>query len=239
MPKLAVVTLIAAGTVFLYAYGESFSGGFLPLLQESAIGELGVLCLLVATRTVLTSYKGAGPSASGPSSSNPKVDNKISALGLVLALSTLLIPFPVGCNLTNFPYNTSHASVGCPMSPEGTWSSIWPNMAVLTLGFVLAGYGWGRGRTPKLSLSGLGMGMLWGGVAVLFLAYQAGYTTMESYFPLTSSAWWSLYLPDVVAGTLGVLLMGIGIALLLLRWPRRERFKAVLRGQRGQNFEEE
>jgi hypothetical protein len=207
--RLACIVLAAAGVFILYLYALVYSGGGgLPPLPVTAIADLGVLCLLIASRMVLTSYVDAGSPVPGP-----RRGNRASLLGIVLTLSALFIIFPVGCNISN----------GCSMSPEGTWSTIWPNTLMLILGFVLAAWGWGASRSRRLSLPSLGIGMIPGGLVVLMLALRTGYTTFcpaNGCLPLTAREWWSLYLPNVIAGSLGVLLIAIGSLLVLLRWPR-------------------
>jgi hypothetical protein len=224
--KLTCVVLYAAGYFLLYLYASWYlGGGGLPPLFVSGITDLGVLCLLIASRMVLLSYGATGHSILGPSlgqtdSTESTGWNKASVLGVVLALVALFVIFPVGCN----------TSVGCSMSPGGTWSTIWPNILTLNLGFVLAGWGWDVSRSRKLSLPGLGVGMIPGGMALLMLGLRTGYTTFCPAFgcaPLTASGWWSLFWPNVIADSLGVLLIAVGLLLMLLRWPKSEAVRTI------------
>jgi hypothetical protein len=220
--KLASGALLTAGVfvLFLSANWYSGGGGLYPPLWWSGIADLGVLSLLVASRMVLTSHKDTRPSVSGPNLGqiDPNGSRRavtVSVLGAILALSALFIPFPVGCNFAS----------SCAMNPEGTWSTIWPNMLTLNLGFVMFAWGLGVSRSRRLSMPGLGIGMVPGGITLLILGLRIGYTTMcpaNGCPPLTASAWWSLFWPDVIAGSLGVLLIVLGSLLVLLRWPKRD-----------------
>ena len=226
--KLASVMLVAAGAFVLFLYADFYAGGgglYLPL-WASAFADIGILCLLIASRVVLTSYKDTSRSISEPSlgRADPNGSRRgipASVIGFILALSALFIPFPVGCNFAS----------GCVMSPEGAWSTIWPNILTLNVGFVLVSWGWGVRRSGRLSLPGLGMGMILGGIVLLILGLRISYTTMcptNGCLPLTASGWWSLFWPDVIAGSLGFLLIVAGSFLVAFRWPKRADATSIL-----------
>ena len=148
-------------------------------------------------------------------SSGKRVGIVAAAFGVILALSAQFIVFPVGCNI----------GTSCPASPGGVWSTIWPNVLTLNLGFVLVGWGFGASRSGRLSLPGLGIGWILGGIVLLMLGLLIGYSTWcpaSGCPPLTSGGWWSLFWPDVIADSLGVLLIIGGSLLVKLRWPRLE-----------------
>jgi hypothetical protein len=226
---LASVTLVAAGVFVLFVYAGWYSGGggLYPSPFVTAIADLGVLCLLIASRVVLTSYRAASDPVSGPtpgqadSNGQRRRTTKVLVFGFVLALSALFIPFPVGCNF----------APSCSMSPEGAWSTIWPNILTLNLGFVLVSWAWGVSRSRRLSLPGLGMGMILGGIVLLMLGLRISYATMcggNGCPPLTASEWWSLFWPDVIAGSLGFLLIVAGSFLMVFRWPKRADVAPIL-----------
>jgi len=216
---LASVTLVAAGVFVLFVYAGWYSGGggIYPSPFVTTIADLGVLCLLIASRVVLTSYRApgdSGPNPGRPDSNGHRRRTTVLVFGAVLALSALFIPFPVGCNFAS----------SCSMSPEGAWSTIWPNILTLDLGFVLVSWGWGVSRSRRLSLPGLGIGLILGGIVLLMLGLRISYTTMcggNGCPPLTAGGWWSLFWPDVIAGSLGFLLIAAGSFLVAFRWPKR------------------
>ena len=137
-----------------------------------------------------------------------------AAFGGVLALSALFIAFPVGCN-----------TAPCYMDPQGAWTTIWPNVLTLDIGFVLAAWGWGVSRSRRLSLPGLGIGSILSGIVLLMFGHLIGYTMFCGPYgcpSLTLSGWLSLFWPDVIAESLGGLLIVVGSLLVLLRWPKRQ-----------------
>ncbi len=204
--------LSAAGAFILYLYAGVYSGGggLYPALPFTTIADIGVLCLLISSRAVLRSYR--APNTTNVGANQPRNWLAPTVLGVILTLSAFFIPFPVGCNVAS----------SCPMSPLGAWSTIWPNTITICLGFMLAAWGWGAGRSRELSLPGLGVGMVPAGAVLLMLALRISYSTMcplNGCLPLTGSQWWSLFWPDVVAGSLGVMLMVAGFLLALLVGP--------------------
>jgi hypothetical protein len=211
--------------LFLYAGWYSGGGGIYPSPFVTAIADLGVFCLLIASRVALTSYRDTSNSVSEPNTgqadSNGQGRTKVLVFGFVLALSAFFIPFPVGCNF----------APSCSMSPEGAWSTIWPNVLILNLGFVLVSWGWGVSRSRRLSLPGLGIGMILGGIVLLILGLRISYTTMcggNGCPPLTASGWCSLFWPDVIAGSLGFLLITAGSFLVAFRWPKSADLSSIL-----------
>ncbi len=219
--KLAFVALVAGGVFLFLPYAGWYrqGTGFPPPIWISLIAASGILCLLIASGVVLTSYKDADHPVreTGPvqaESNGPRVAIVAAAFGFVLALSAPFIVFPVGCN-----------TAPCYMNPQGAWSTIWPNVLTLDLGFVLVAWGWGASRSRRLSLPGLGIGWVLGGIALLMLGLLIGYSTgcpVNGCPPLTTSEWWSLFWPDVIADSLGVLLVFVGSLLVIVRWPKRE-----------------
>jgi hypothetical protein len=217
--RLAFAALVAGGVILFLPYAGSHSGGggFPPPFWNSLIATFGVLCLLIASGVALTSYRDADRSVGGPSpeqaeSNGSRVAIVAAAFGFVLAVSAPFMVFPVGCNIAT-----------CYMDPQGAWSTIWPNILTLDLGFVLVAWGWGASRSRRLSLPGLGIGWVLGGIVLLMLGLLIGYSTgcpVNGCPPLTASGWWSLFWPDVIAGSLGVLLVVLGSLLVVLRWPK-------------------
>ena len=135
-----------------------------------------------------------------------------AAFGFALALSATFIVFPVACN-----------TAPCYMNPQGAWSTIWPNVLTIDLGFVLVAWGWGVSRSRRLSLPGLGIGSIQSGIVLLMFGHLIGYTMFcpaNGCPSLTLSGWLSLFWPDVIAESLGVLLIVVGSLLVLLRWPK-------------------
>lgn len=122
---LTVLALAVVGAFFLlvsslggYASGFAYEGTLL-----SFITTLSMLSLLGAAVVALRSFKA--------SDMDPRKLGRIYAvvyLGLFLAFAAQFIPFPVGCNLDAWPYNLTNVHHGCPASPEGAWSTIWPNV---------------------------------------------------------------------------------------------------------------
>jgi len=228
---LAVLALAVVGAFFFFLSGLGYSSGFPSEgLLLSFIAALSILCLLGAAVVALRSFR------------TPEDDSQASQmtlaavyLGFFLAFAALFIPFPVGCNLDAWPYNLTNVSHGCPASPEGVWSTIWPNALATCVGVLLVTAGYGKLRSRNAVLPGLGMGLIVSGFALLVWGLSIGYSTMcpaNGCPPLTGSQWWSLFWPDVVADILGVVCMATGSVILITGW-RSKPDSLDLRQSRG------
>jgi hypothetical protein len=118
--KLGFVALVAGGVILILPYAGWYSGGGgpSPSFWVSSSTASGVLCLLIASGVALTSYKDTEHSVGEPNpvqsgQDGSRVGTVAPAFGGVLALSTLFIAFPVGCN-----------TAPCYMDPQGAWSTI-------------------------------------------------------------------------------------------------------------------
>jgi hypothetical protein len=216
--KRAIVATFAGGVVLFFLYAHEYDGGFFfPLFIFTAtFGVPGIICMLVSSRLVSTSYKisdrsvGEGKPLEGDPG-GPKIGRFVPALGIVLALSSLFIIFPIGCYVAS-----------CPADSAGAWATIWPNVLTLGAGLFLTGWGGYARRSPKRSLAGVAIGGISWGVVVLALGLQIGYSTSclaNGCPPLTLGQWWSLFWPDLIADSLGLVLILAG-SILLLRWSR-------------------
>jgi len=214
---LAVLALAIVGAFFFFVSGLGYSSGFASEgLLLSFIATLSILCLLGAAVVALRSFKAPGEDSHASQATLAAV-----YLGLFLVFAAMFIPFPVGCNLDAWPYNLTNVFHGCPASPEGVWSTIWPNALTTCVGVLLVTAGYGKLRSKDAALPGLGMGLIVSGFALLVWGLSIGYFTScpaNGCAPLTGSQWWSLFWPDVVADILGVVCMAAGSVVLITSW---------------------
>jgi hypothetical protein len=171
---------------------------------------------LGASVVALRSFKGSNEDSHALQRTYGLVD-----LGFILAFASQFIPFPVGCNLDAWPYNLTNVFHGCPASPEGVWSTIWPNALSTCVGVVLVTTEYGKLRSRDAVLPGLGVGFMVSGFLLLIQGLTIGYFTScpaNGCLPLTAGQWWSLFWPDVVADTMGTALILAGSAILIMRW---------------------
>jgi hypothetical protein len=216
--RKSVTTALIGGGGFALIIGGLFNSGGLPIPPAiSLIIAAGVFCLLIAVTIGLTSFKGdSGAASATDTSQNVSIRSMGKtevAIGIVLVFAAPFIIFPVGCNL----------AVSCPADPAGTWSTIWPNVLTLDLGLMLVAWGFGRKMPRRLSLMGLGFGGVLSGVVLGLYGSSISYWTScpaSGCPPLTAGVWWSLFWPDVIAESLGVLLVLSGTALVLLAWTK-------------------
>lgn len=130
-------------------------------------------------------------------------------LGIVLVVSGPWIVFPIGCGF----------AISCPASPEGWWSTNWLNVLVFDLGVVLVGWGIGVWRSGRSFSVPLDVALTFSGIVFVVLGLSVGYSTScpgNGCPPLTASQWWNLFWPDVIADTLGVILVVVGSVTMLL-----------------------
>jgi hypothetical protein len=218
---LAVLALVAVGAFFFFEGALGYSSGFAyEGTGISLIAAFSILCLVGAAFLVLRSF---GTSAED---SNASQTYGAVYLGLFLAFAAQFIPFPVGCNLDAWPYNLTNVFHGCPASPEGVWSTIWPNALATCIGTTLATSGYGKIRRREGALPGLGLGLTISGFLLLVWGFSIGYFTScpaNGCPPLTGSQWWSLFWPDVVAESLGAVCIVIGSTMTVTHWRSKGR----------------
>jgi len=214
---LAILALAVVGAFFFFVSGLGYSSGFPSEgLLLSFIASLSILCLLGSAVIALGSFR-------RPDEDSHTSQRTLAAvyLGLFLAFAAPFIPFPVGCNLDAWPYNLTNVFHGCPASPVGVWSTIWPNALTTCVGVLLVTTGYGKLRSRKAVLPGLGMGLIVSGFVLLVWGLSIGYFTScpaNGCPPLTGSQWWSLFWPDVVADILGIVCMAAGLVILIESW---------------------
>jgi len=155
----------------------------------------------------------------------------LTSLGIVLILLAPFIPFPVGCNLTNW-YNPTNVSHGCPASPFGSWSTVWPNVLLLNIGLVFASTGLASTKPERSPVVGAGMGLIMGGLVLIAFGSSFSYMTMcpaNGCPPLTSAQWWSLFWPNVLAKIIGAgqIVVGSTACFIALRSRRAALSLAV------------
>jgi hypothetical protein len=213
---VAVIALVAVGVFLLYAVGSGT--GFVPISLPSTWSPFmlaGALCLLAAAYAGVLLVRTTGGQSRRSHSS-------VIWLGIAMVLLAPFLPFPVGCNLQTV-FNTSHASLGCPASPYGSWSTVWPNVLILDLGLILTGLCLAERRSDGSPLAGLGMGSIMSGIVLIaFGSSFSGITacTAIGCGTLTGGAWWSLFWPNVLAESLGAILIVVGCVTVFLAWHR-------------------
>lgn len=202
--KKVLVTLVAStvlatlGTFLMYGVGQALLPASMPS-TFSPFMSAGAICLLAAAYAgvLLVTVNDRG---------SRKGLGLLASPGLALVLLAPFLPFPVGCNVWS----------GCPMSPYGTWSTVWPNMLVLSSGLVLASVGFAAMMPQRSPAVGAGTGMIMSGLALVAFGYSFGYMTScaaNGCLPLTTADWWSLYWPNVLAISSGwILIISGGVA---------------------------
>lgn len=214
---VAVIALVVVGAFLLYAVGMALLPASMPSFW-SPFMLAGALCLLAAAYAGVRLVRTTG-------SQSRKSRGSLIWLGIAMVLLAPFLPFPVGCNL-QMVFNTSHVSHGCPASPFGSWSTVWPNVLILDLGLILSGIGLAERRSDGAPLAGLGMGSIMNGIVFIAFGSSFSYVTTcpaDGCAPLTGGAWWSLFWPNVVAESLGAILIVFGYAAVFLAWHRTQR----------------
>jgi len=152
------------------------------------------------------------------------------AAGLLACLAGLFLQFPVGCNLIP-------PDKGCSANPVSWWSTFWPNITGFGLGILSIALGTSNGRLLKRAVLGSGPALIIDGIMLNFPSLIVGWFTrwkdLPYYFtscpangcpPLTTSKWWGLFWPGIVAGSIGILLFVSGATLVLVsKGPLRRR----------------
>jgi hypothetical protein len=198
-------TLVAAVALIAFAAFGSFLmygvAGSMLLSMPSEVSPFmlaGAICLLAAAYSGVVLLK-----------ANRAVSWRrsivVTFLGILITVLAPFTPFPVGCNLQTW-FNHTNVSHGCPASPIGTWSTVWPNVLLLDIGLVVASIGLASAKPGRSPVVGAGMGLMMGGFVLIAFGYSSGYATScpaNGCPPLTSAEWWSLFWPDVVAKIVG------------------------------------
>lgn len=228
-PRLvASLALAVVGGFFYFVTSTGYSPGLSHLgVGPSLVAAFSILCLVGAAVIALGSINMPIEEAGGPGMTYAAV-----FLGLFLAFASQFILFPVGCNLDAWPYNLTNVFHGCPASPEGVWSTTWPNALSSFVGVVSVTWGYGKMRSRNASLPALGLGLMISGFLLLVLGLSVGYTTScpaNGCAPLTASQWWSLFWPDVVADVIGIGLITAGLTITVTSW--RSKGKRLTRSE--------
>jgi len=217
----ALIAFAAFGTFLMYGVAGSM---LLSMPSEvSPFMLAGAVCLLVAA------YSGVARLRVNDAVSWKK-SPVMTSLGILITVLAPFIPFPVGCNLQTW-FNLTNVSHGCPASPSGTWSTVWPNVLFLDVGLAFASIGLASGKPDQSPVVGAGMGLIMGGLVLIAFGYSSGYITMcpaNGCPPLTSEEWWSLFWPNVLAKIIGAGLIVVGTVtcIIAVRRPRVALSKA-------------
>ena len=211
---VAVIALVAVGAFLLHGFGIALLPASIPSIW-SPFMLAGALCLLAAAYAGVLLVR----TTRGQSRRSPRA---LIWPGIAMVLLSPFLPFPVGCNLQTV-FNTSLVSHGCPASPYGSWSTVWPNVLVLDLGLILTGLCLAERRSDGSPLAGLGMGSMMSGIVLIAFGSSFSYIMFcpaNGCAPLTGGAWWSLFWPNVVAESLGAILIVVGCAAVFVAWHR-------------------
>lgn len=205
---LALPALAALGTFLMYGVAGSLVLDSVPS-DVSPFMLAGAMCLLAAAYSgvVLLRVNKVGPLK------KLTVVTRLAIVVILLAPFPPFPPFPVGCNLQTW-FNHTNVSHGCPASPVGTWSTIWPNVMLLDLGLVFASIGLASAKPDRSPVVGAGMGLMMGGLILFALGHSSGYITTctpNGCLPLTSAEWWSMSWPNVLAEIIGPSQIVVGI----------------------------
>jgi hypothetical protein len=215
---VAAVALIAfAAFGSLLMYGVAVSILFSMPSEVSPFMLAGAICLLVAA------YSGVVLLRVNEAVSWKKL-TVVTSLGILITVLAPFTPFPVGCNLQTW-FNHSNVSQGCTVSPIGTWSTVWPDVLLLDIGLLFASIGMASAKPDRSPVVGAGMGLMMGGLILIAFGYSSGYMTScpaNGCLSLTSSQWWSLFWPDVLAQIIGAsqIVVGTVTCLIAVRRPR-------------------
>jgi len=193
----ALVALAALGCFLMYVVGEAMLADSVPSFF-SPFMLAGAICLLAAAYSgvVLLKVNDARPW---------KKLTMVTSLGILITVLAPFIPFPVGCNLQTW-FNHTNVSHGCPASPIGAWSTIWPNVLLLDIGLAFASMGLASAKPERSPVVGAGMGLMMGGFVLIAFGSSFSYMTMcpaNGCPPLTSAGWWSLFWPNILAKIIG------------------------------------
>lgn len=220
---VALVAFAALGTFLMYGVAGSMLLS-MPDENSSPFMLAGAVCLLAAAYSgvVLLRVKGAVPW---------KKLTAVTSLGILITVLAPLIPFPVGCNLQTW-FNPTNVSHGCPASPVGTWSTVWPNVLLLDVGLLFASIGLASAKPDRSPVVGAGVGLIMGGLVLIAFGHSSGYLTMcpeNGCAPLTSAEWWSMNWPNVLAQIVGAsqVVVGSVACFIALRRQRAASSPAV------------
>jgi hypothetical protein len=210
----ALIAFTALRTFLMYGVAGSILLT-MPDENSSPFMLAGAVCLLVAAYSgvILLRVNNGG---------SWKKLTVVTWLGILITVLALLTPFPVGCNLQTWFNPTPNISHGCPASPIGTWSTIWPNVLLLDIGLVFASIGLASAKPDRSPVVGAGMGLIMGGLVLIAFGYASGYITMcpeNGCLPPTSAQWWSLYWPNALAKIIGAgqIVVGSAACFVVLR----------------------
>jgi hypothetical protein len=211
---VALIALVGVGAFLLHGVGIGLLPASMPSLW-SPFMLAGALCLLAAAYAGVLLVRTTGDQSR-------RSYGSLIWPGIALVVLAPFLPFPVGCNLQTV-FNTSLVSHGCPASPYGSWSTVWPNVLILDLGLILTGLCLAERRSDGSPLAGLGMGLIMSGIVLIAFGSSFSYIMFcpaNGCAPLTGGAWWSLFWPNVVAESLGAILIVVGCAAVFVAWHR-------------------
>lgn len=216
---MALVAFAALGYFLMYGVDDGILGT-MPDENSSPFMLAGAVCLLAAAYSgvVLLKVNNAGSWKKLP---------LVTSLGVVVMVLAPLTPFPVGCNMQTWFNPHPNISSGCPADPMGTWSTIWPNVLLLELGLVFASIGLALAKPERSPLVGAGMGLIMGGLVLIAFGSSFDYMTMcpeGGCPPLTSTGWWSLFWPNVLAKIIGASQMAVGTTACIIALRRQRVF---------------
>jgi hypothetical protein len=217
MATVALISLAALGTFLMYGVG----GGMQPASKPSALSSImlaGAICLLGAA------YSGVILLRVNNGGSRKKLTVVVTSLGILITVLAIFTPFPVGCNLQTW-FNHTNVSYGCPASPFGSWSTVWPNVLLLDIGLVFSSIGLASAKPDRSPVVGAGMGVIMGGLVLVAFGSSFSYITScpaNGCPPLTSAQWWSLFWPNILANIIGAsqIVVGSMACLIALRRQR-------------------
>ncbi len=205
----AASILAIFGALLIFLSGVGYSAGIPRIGTVLAVTiSFGIFCLLAASFIVI-----GWSQRESLGSTHLNRFYGLLLLGFVLILSGQLIPFPVGCNMGS----------SCPADPVGTWSTIWPNELVTSIGAVSATWAFGKLKSSASQVIGIGPGLAVDGFLVLVLGLSIGYITScpaNGCPPLTADQRWAIFWPDVIAEWLGAICIVAGLITTALGFQR-------------------
>jgi hypothetical protein len=181
LAAVALVAFAAFGSFLMYGVAESMLLS-MPSEVSSPFMLAGAVCLLVAA------YSGVVLLRVNDAVSRKKL-TAVTSLGILITVLAPFTPFPVGCNLQTW-FNPTNVSHGCPASPIGTWSTVWPNVLLLEIGLVFASIGMASAKPDRLPVVGAGSELMMGGLFLIAFGSSFSYMTMcpaNGCPPLTSA----------------------------------------------------